>query len=235
MGVYLQWDKALTPPKNHMNKNDFKPTQAQILAAHDVFIMMAIQDQSNELKRKIYTAVCDAHQFKFDRRYYEQERILKLAEKDPSIRKQYPEDRNFILRFHDYRGELMDNTHDMDGVGLYGKDEYHGSDADIFEIAVDVASKEIGCVHGADFSCVISEELRKARHGLIQAMEPITQIDIDKATMNMNNYHKLIELSLKLLAPHVDKMNADEREKRQMAKHAEYFVEKRKEAIYEQV
>jgi hypothetical protein len=44
---------------------------------------------------------------------------------------------------------------------------------------------------------------REAKHCLIEVMEPITKITLDMATHNLENYRKLVELTLKLLAPYV--------------------------------
>jgi len=43
----------------------------------------------------------------------------------------------------------------------------------------------------------------QAEHLLIEEMEPITHINIDQATNNMEHYHELVNLTLRLLAPFV--------------------------------
>jgi hypothetical protein len=55
---------------------------------------------------------------------------------------------------------------------------------------------------------LVAEDLqRQAERAFIEAMEPITHLTLDKVLCSKNgleNYRKLIDLSLRLLAPYVD-------------------------------
>jgi len=54
---------------------------------------------------------------------------------------------------------------------------------------------------------VVQDNLRKAQHILIDAMQPLTGVGFDdlfKSEKGLENYEKYIDLSLKLLAPFID-------------------------------
>lgn len=115
----------------------------------------------------------------------------------------------FVLTFNDKF--YSDNTYRMQGVGLYGKDEYNGSDADKHNNDMNKRTRDKGMVHAENTMCIIDTKIRELERNLVKSIEHITSIDIDM--LYGEKREKLIQLTLQLMVPCAAKMNKADRTK----------------------
>jgi len=117
-----------------------------------------------------------------------------------------------ILDYEKYPyAEKWHKNHDVD-FGDYiktDKDTYLMEDSDLkhYIDRCRIEQKKAGLFTEKKEFCpllVAEHNTMKANHYFIETMEPVTKISLDIATSNLDVYKKLVELSLRLLAPFVD-------------------------------
>ncbi len=119
-----------------------------------------------------------------------------------------------ILAAHQFTNEHERAMYEKHGheftprVLLDPKEAYHMNDADfaiyLAECDAEMAKAGLKVERPGECPLLVLESLeRKAKHHLIESLQPITNITLDQATNNMEAYDKMVELALKLMAPFV--------------------------------
>ncbi len=157
-------------------KKDFKPTEAQILAASKVFAAMAwvdtirpeIEQAQTELLQRKHFVPCSKQWEKWER--------------DPT----YPQ------RITHWKHVYM--VSEQDAGWLY----------------TEIHNKYLQMGYTVEFGycplLIAESKLRDARRELVDVMEPVTGLSFDRVLCSANgleNLDKLVELTLRLLAPYV--------------------------------
>jgi hypothetical protein len=129
----------------------------------------------------------------------------KIILKRVTTQKQYfDSDGNvFEARFNDKF--FAENTYTLQGVDLYGKPEYNGSQADLYHNEMDRQTKDFGMIHGVNTICVIDEKIRSLQNELLAQMMPIT--DINPIDVYGDARKQLIEITMKMLGPLVGQID----------------------------
>ena len=159
----------------------FKPTGAQLEAAENLFIA-----------RAFYETVKPAF-----------ENIQRQVLAEGSYRNSYfnhPSERMRTERNYEF---IKDPKHDYMIEGIR-ENSPPDSDAGRYFSELDRRAKNAGFIYGMNADCRAENSLHDAQNALITAFVPITNLNVEDVSGNLDNRRQLIELTSQLMAKFVD-------------------------------
>ncbi len=156
---------------------DFKPTNEMVESARNVFVTMALVETVKPIVKGYQMEILAKHQWPIAKEWSDR---VKAA----NTRVILNPDETYLMEDEDFQIYIKEINEARESAGLK--------------------------VENPDFCpLLVAEDLQsKAEHLLIDVMEPITHLTIDKVLCSVNgldNYRKLIDLTLKLLVKFVNK------------------------------
>jgi hypothetical protein len=167
--------------------NKFNPTKEQINAAQTLAFAKAFYSLIQPIYENLETSILASGNYHYHERYFTPEYLERRGECE-----RFPSDRMLHNRKH---------LHMIAGLDEACKDlENDNGDAARFYRELRVQTKLAGLIHGESAECKASNEVHEAERNLINITHPIHNITADQVSGSLDNWKKLVDLTMGLLS-----------------------------------